>query len=887
MEASRAAIVAEGPAVGLQNPAALELERRRLLALDQGQPIMVAEAPSGFGKTVLARGWLRQAPKGTLRVWLSLTDEDRDPTVFLDRLSLALFGPRDRGWESVLDDEADRADRFSRIADRLSDAQQATWLVFDDAHCLAGSPSRLYLQRLLAGAGKHLRIFITLQPVPLDVSLGDLTSRGKTCWINAGALALTRGEIEACARLRDQRPEAQQLDWLLRATQGWPALVQLALATSPDSGRYVPGNIARLGPVREYIYERFLTRLEPAEREMAWTLACVGKVPLALLRVLSASRSDPDAHLPRLLALGIVQQDDSAAEETIHLHPLVSEAMLRTLSADRARRKQELQMSAARWYWRHGSGAAAIRLLLESADAEHLALARDWLVELSDSLVFKYGQHQTLLDLVEHWENVAPRPDPQLARIAAWALIFQRRFSAAQDRLRQARDGASEADAGSETQLQLAVSSALQDDYDTAGRLASAWLELHRGECTFYSAAAWSVYGFHLKCVGDIAGASAALREAHAGYNKAQSGFGTTWAFLVGALTMIKMGRHRDALAEVERGLERCREASGLGGQRAMLRSLEAFIRYERNELASVTDVLSEVLVLLPDQSAVDTITLGYTAAARLRAAAGDIGAALDILSEGERYGIQREFPRLSLSLLAERALLLLRSGATGQARQVAEAAGLVPDESSVGGLKWDRAGRLYARLALVEGEAEQARRLLDPLIAHSRAAMQRYKLCELLILSALAHESRNDEPAAFAALREALALAGTESYLRLFLDEGAELHRLLARWLKASPDAARGQPETIWAERILASLDTAQQPRKPVGDAPFEPLNKRERQILALLEQGLSNAEIAARCFLVEGTVKWNLHNLYGKLGVRSRTAALRAARAHGILQQ
>jgi LuxR family maltose regulon positive regulatory protein len=885
VEASRAAQGAEGSAVGLQSHAALELDRQRLLALDKGQPIMVAEAPSGFGKTVLARSWLRQAPKATLRVWLSLTDEDRDPTVFLERLSLALFGPGSRLWESALDDEADRADRFSRIADRLSDAQRPTWLVFDDAHCLAGSPSRLYLQRLLAGAGAHLRIFITLQPVALDVSLGELTARGKACWINAGTLALTRAEIEACARLRDQRPEAQQLDWLLRATQGWPALVQLALATSPDSGRYVPGNIARLGPVREYIYERFLTRLEPSEHEMAWTLACVGKIPLDLLRALSATRTDPDTELPRLLALGIVQQDDTAAEVMIHLHPLVSEAMLRALSQERAARKTQLQLAAADWYWRHGSGAAAVRLLLES-DAEHLPQARDWLVELSNSLVFRNGQHQTLLDLVEHWEHVASRSDSQLDRVAAWALIFQRRFSAAEDRLQRASLGGGE-DAADEMQLQLAVSGALQDDYDNAGRLAWAWLQRHPGEYTFHSAAAWSVYGFHLKCVGDIAGASAALREAHIGYNKTQSGFGTTWAFLVGALAMIKMGRHRDALAEVERGLERCREASGLGGQRAMLRSVEAFIRYERNELAAVTDVLSDVLVLLPDQGAVDTITLGYTAAARLRAASGDIGAALDILSEGERYGIQREFPRLSISLLAERALLLLRSGATGQARQVAEAAGLVPDATSIGGLKWDRAGRLFARLALVEGEFEQARRLIDPLIAHSRTAMQRYKLCELLILSALAHELHNDEPAAFAALREALSLASAESYVRLFLDEGSELHRLLGRWLKSCPEAVRSQPEASWAERILATLDSAQLRQKPAGDAPFEPLNKRERQILTLLEQGLSNAEIAARCFLVEGTVKWNLHNLYGKLGVRSRTAALRAARAHGILQQ
>ena len=874
-----------GQVSGLQDQVSTEFKRRRLIELDRGEPILVAEAPSGYGKTVFVRSRLQQAPAGVRRVWVSLDDSARDPAVFLERLSIALIGPSRQKREAVLDDEADRAERFALIADELGDVQRPVWLVFDDAHCLAGSASRQYLKRLLLGTGSHFRIFLAMQPVSLDVSLGELTSQGRVCWINAGALALTREEVEACARLRGYVPEPRQLDWLLRATQGWPALVQLALAAPPDGGPFVPGNIASLGPVREYIYERFLTRLEPVEQDLVWMLACIGNAPLGLLRALSASRTDPDTCLPRLFSLGIAQQHEVLEEPSIRLHPLVGEAVLRVLAKDRAKGKSALLLTAARWYWRHEMGAAAVRLLLE-ADTEHLPLARDWLLELAYALIFKQGQHQTLLDLVELWERVTASSDSRLDRMAAWALIFQRRFEAAQERLRRALADPVDHEAVDEEQLQQAVIAALRDDYDSAGNLALAYLERHRNECSFYSSTALTVHAFRLKCDGDIAAARAALRDAHIGFNQAQSGFGTAWVFVVGAVTSIRIGRHRDALAEVERGLERCGDSSGLGGQRAMLRGVEAFVRYERNELASVRNILGEALLLLPDQSVVDTMVLGFTAAARLRAATGDFGAALDILAEGERYGLQREFPRLSLSLAAERALLLLRSGATSQARQTAESAGLVPNATSEGGLHWDRAGRLYARLALLDGDAERARQLLTPPMARARAGGQHYKLCELLILAALAEDIRDDEKKAFELVREALELASTESYIRLVLDEGPELHRLIRRWLKANGGNPRNQREASWADAVIPAADSASGEDKAAGGALLEPLNKRERQMLALLEQGLSNAEIAARCFIVEGTVKWNLHNLYGKLGVRSRTAALRAARAHGLLQ-
>jgi LuxR family maltose regulon positive regulatory protein len=63
-----------------------------------------------------------------------------------------------------------------------------------------------------------------------------------------------------------------------------------------------------------------------------------------------------------------------------------------------------------------------------------------------------------------------------------------------------------------------------------------------------------------------------------------------------------------------------------------------------------------------------------------------------------------------------------------------------------------------------------------------------------------------------------------------------------------------------------------------------LEPLTGREAEVLHLLDQGLSNREIAARLFLSEGTVKTHTHRLYRKLGVQSRTSALARARELGL---
>jgi ATP/maltotriose-dependent transcriptional regulator MalT len=70
-----------------------------------------------------------------------------------------------------------------------------------------------------------------------------------------------------------------------------------------------------------------------------------------------------------------------------------------------------------------------------------------------------------------------------------------------------------------------------------------------------------------------------------------------------------------------------------------------------------------------------------------------------------------------------------------------------------------------------------------------------------------------------------------------------------------------------------------------PAGSRPVDLLTAREREVLALVAEGLSNKEIATRLVLSPLTVRTHLESIFRKLNTPSRTAAVHAARIHGLL--
>ncbi len=119
-------------------------------------------------------------------------------------------------------------------------------------------------------------------------------------------------------------------------------------------------------------------------------------------------------------------------------------------------------------------------------------------------------------------------------------------------------------------------------------------------------------------------------------------------------------------------------------------------------------------------------------------------------------------------------------------------------------------------------------------------------------------------------------ALAEPEGYVRMFVDEGAAMAALL------SPLIANCQPTTAHYARTLLEALTPPVAARRLPSA-VESLSDRELQVLRLIAEGYSTREVAEELVITVTTVKKHVSNIFGKLGVTSRTQAIaRAREAH-----
>ena len=88
---------------------------------------------------------------------------------------------------------------------------------------------------------------------------------------------------------------------------------------------------------------------------------------------------------------------------------------------------------------------------------------------------------------------------------------------------------------------------------------------------------------------------------------------------------------------------------------------------------------------------------------------------------------------------------------------------------------------------------------------------------------------------------------------------------------------------EPAWQRFQQEVLAFVQQDQAATNDSVFAALSGREREVLALMAEGLSNAEIAERLQISEKTVRNHASNIFDKLGVWSRAQAIVFARDHG----
>ncbi len=191
-----------------------------------------------------------------------------------------------------------------------------------------------------------------------------------------------------------------------------------------------------------------------------------------------------------------------------------------------------------------------------------------------------------------------------------------------------------------------------------------------------------------------------------------------------------------------------------------------------------------------------------------------------------------------------------------------------MPSRSHPKQFLFDRCGRDFS---------PRDRAVLDVLNPHLvrlyRAAANRRRLRAALAL----HESVHAGVVLLeAGGRVAFASAVARDLLdRYFGANGAALPELLTSWLDERLRSATREPLRVERDERALVVESVDGALLLEEQRTLPPLTAREREVLELVAEGSSNAEIAERLCLSVGTVRKHLDNVYAKLGVHTRTAA------------
>jgi LuxR family maltose regulon positive regulatory protein len=189
----------------------------------------------------------------------------------------------------------------------------------------------------------------------------------------------------------------------------------------------------------------------------------------------------------------------------------------------------------------------------------------------------------------------------------------------------------------------------------------------------------------------------------------------------------------------------------------------------------------------------------------------------------------------------------------------------------------WERLGLAQAWVLLARGRHGKAQAILETLRASAHEVGYVSRECSLLAAMAVCHWRAGDPAAAFASVNRGLALVQRFGFSRGVFDETPGLQEvIIAAATQRKLSYVLPAKYTTRFQDLLSSGTRAPAEPAVLPSTPQEPLTDRELQMLKLLAQGLSNQEISERSNVALSTTKWHLRNVFAKLEVTTRTAAI-----------
>jgi LuxR family transcriptional regulator, maltose regulon positive regulatory protein len=915
-------------------PAALVVRERLLHQLDAAlsHQLTLLSASAGWGKTTLLSAWASKHPEQV--AWLSLDALDNDLTRFWIALIAALrrCAP-DAGAVALAmllsPEQAPLSAILTVLLNDLASVPEPApmLLILDDYHLINDEAIHESVTFLLEHLPHHLHLVIASRVDP-DLPLSRWRVRGELLEIRAADLrfgaaeatsfftqTLGGGLAEDDVRLLEQR------------TEGWIAglqLAMLAMRQREDRLAFVHAFTGSHRYLLDYVQEEILERQGLEVQRFLLQTAVLTHMNAALCVALTEERNS-QAMLEWLERnnLFVVPLDEQ--RHWYRMHDLFREALLAHLQATEPELVPVLHQRAAHWYEAQGEVREAIAHALDARDFVYAAtliereagqlwlsgevqIVQSWIGALPDFVVRQHARLalNTALRLLEcmyatvrqSYARAQAQVEQTIARVEA--VLQRQQGSTAQPEAEATLSALTEAEVAlMEQRIRLLRALIAARESLTRGdaarmRLLAQETEMlsEQEELSWRLVALWISFWLIDTLQGEGALLIGRLLEAKQQAIEAGDQLATVRVMRWLASAYLRAGRLR--LVEQE-----CLEALALqepiGEHFAVTGYFHFFLAhcdYASNRLEAAAGSLQQQLRIAQTWQQAHLQIIGNIYLAQLALARGDLAAADQALLKAEGLVQREQFATDAGAVVAARVQYWLAAGNLATASTWSTQVVFSPES-------WDpnRWGEflMLVRVYLAQQHYAQALAALEGFSAQLDRPGDIDTTIHFLALQAVARHSAGQSAQARAVAARLLALTEPEGYIRVYLDLGEPMQRLLQSQRRPPHDQENELPPSTVAfvTKLLAVFPRTESPGLrteyqipehsvlgPQSSALVEPLTPREQQVLRLLLAGASNQEIASELVISLATVKKHVSNLLGKLGVASRTQAIVRAR-------
>ena len=901
--------------------------RPRLTALmDAGAEaaLTLVSAPAGFGKTTVLASWLaRVSAEPRTVAFVSLDESDSQAASFWLYVVTALNSTAPGVGASVLpllaSGQPATRTLLTAVLNDVGTQPTETDLILDDYHLADGAEVAEGMTFLLSHRPPNLHVVVSTRADP-DLPLARLRARGELVEIRAGDLRFTVDET--AAYLTDVGGLAvapQDVSALESRTEGWAAALQLAALSMQgrdDVAGFITGFAGNDRYVVDYLVDEVLSRQSDQVRDFLMRTSVLDPLggDLCDAALEQSGSREMLASLERA-NLFLVPLDDQ--RQWYRYHRLFADVLQAHLHHDHPEQVAGLHLRASRWYDRVGQPVPAVRHALAAGDVD---LAAD-LAEAALPALQRDRQEAVIRGWIGAFPGDAVRARPVLAIGFVGALMSSNEFTDIEPRLREVErqlpaiaaritshsDGARGRQSGADVIVAV-------DDAELA-RVPSA-VELYRSGLSLVTGDLPSTHRHAQQAIDtstpddDLVRAGASglsglaywaggeLDDAHRRYRACVDGLlrvGHVSDVLGCSITLadirITQGRLRDAVASYDEGLRLAATTGPAPRGVADMHVGLSQVALERGRLTEARDRLEIARSLGEERGLTQYPYRSRAAAAMLAAADGDLTTALTLVAEAEQVYLGDFSPDVR-PLHAVAARLHVRRGDVDAAVRWAHDHGLAASQELAYLREFEHVTLAEVLLARHRRDGDHADlRDADHLLERLRDAADRggrlTTVIEVLVLQALAADSRGDVDPALTLLGRAAELAEPEEQVHAFARHGlllAPLTEALAARSGAGPWT--GSLRDACRATSAASADGGPARQGESGtEGNVEALSGRELEVLHLLDTDLDGPEIARHLFVSLNTVRTHTKNIYAKLGVNNRRAAVRRGRELGLL--